>query len=115
MSNKNKRLKMKSSPCSWKILAFLAFFIGGSFVSAAFSPAYAQYSGGDETAGSPGDTAPGRMASSVGKQDLARGALGRESELGAVGVGDGAGLSDVSQSEVLESRGTGSQQVLVDT
>jgi len=47
MSNENKRLKMKSRPCPWKIFAFLAFFSMGAFVSAAF----AQYSGGDQTTG----------------------------------------------------------------
>ncbi|MBF0571355.1 MAG: hypothetical protein HQL12_05735, partial [Candidatus Omnitrophica bacterium] len=39
---------MNSRQCPWKIFAFLAFFIVGVFVSAA----YAQYSGGDETTGS---------------------------------------------------------------
>ena len=47
MSIKNTGLKLKSRHSPWKIFAFLAFFIGGAFLSSA----YAQYSGGDETTG----------------------------------------------------------------
>ena len=48
MSNKNKRLKMNSKLVPGKIFAFLAFFLGFLFVSAA----HAQYSGGDQNTGS---------------------------------------------------------------
>src|SRR5271154_7178581 len=51
MSNKNKRLKMKLQPWPRKIFAFLAFFLCGAFVSAAMTPAFAQYSGGNQTTG----------------------------------------------------------------
>ena len=46
MSKDNQRLKINSK--LWKSFAFLAFFTGGAFLS----PAWAQFSGGDETSGS---------------------------------------------------------------
>src|ERR1700691_3685833 len=51
MSNENKRLKMNLANRSWKNFAFWAFFLVGPFVCGGFTPAFAQYSGGDETTG----------------------------------------------------------------